>query len=290
MGEIGAETASQVMASTLIQAIPYILRFRGKVLVVKYGGNAMVDPELVSSFAQDIALLSLVGMKPVVVHGGGPMVSERMRQAGLEPRFLGGLRVTDEQTMELVRMVLVGLVNKDVVSAISRAGAVALGLSGEDGGLVVARPAGPPELGLVGEVEAVDPGVLLRLLEEGIVPVLASVARDEKGRTLNINADTMAGAVARSLQAEKLVYLTNVAGLYEGLGEGGRLISRLDAAELEGLLARGVFSEGMIPKVQGCLEALRGGVRSAHILDGRVKHALLLEVFTDHGVGTMVVP
>ncbi|MFA5787633.1 MAG: acetylglutamate kinase [Actinomycetota bacterium] len=280
-------------ARVLMEALPYIREYQGARVVIKYGGNAMADGDEAASFASDIALMQLVGIRPVVVHGGGPQISATLKRLGIESRFVGGLRVTDAATMEVVKMVLVGQINKEIVSLVNRHGDLAVGLSGDDANLLVARRiAGPQgeDLGFVGEVEQVKTGVLEGLLDRGYVPILASVARGRDGASYNVNADTVAGAVAVALGAAKLVYLTNVAGLYEDFEEKGSLLSQVDAGRLGALRSSGKLSEGMVPKVTSCVRAVEGGVPRAHILDGRVEHALLLEIFTDEGIGTMVTP
>ena len=276
-------------AAILADALPYIREFAGKVVVVKYGGHAMDDPALAELFATDVVLMRLVGMQPVVVHGGGPQISDLMRRLGKEPEFVDGQRVTDAETVDIVRMVLVGKVNREIVASVNRHGSYAVGLSGEDAGLlkVTARD---PALGFVGDVEAVDPTIVARLLREELIPVIATVGVDEAGQAYNVNADTVAAAIAAALGAEKLVYLTDVTGLYERWPDEASLISRVDVAGLERLLGSGAVQAGMIPKVESCIAALRGGVARAHVLDGRLPHALLLEFFTREGVGTMVTP
>ena len=274
-------------AAVLAEALPYIREFSGRTVVVKYGGHAMDDPVLADLFAQDIVLMHLVGMNPVVVHGGGPQISDLMRRLGKEPQFVDGLRVTDAETVDIVRMALVGKVNREVVASVNRHGSYAVGLSGEDAGLISVEQR-DPRLGFVGDVSAIDASILQRLVREDLIPIVATVGVDTDGQAYNVNADTVAGAIARALQAEKLVYLTDVAGIYEDFGDEGSLISRTDVAGLERLVAAGRVSEGMIPKIVSCIDALRGGVNRAHILDGRVPHALLLEFFTREGIGTMV--
>ncbi len=276
-------------AAVLADALPYIRRFAGKVVVIKYGGAAMTDPALGDLFAQDVVLMRMVGMRPVVVHGGGPQIGQLMQRLGKEPQFLDGLRVTDADTLDIARMVLVGKVNRDIVSMINVHGALAVGLSGEDAGLIMAS-ARSPELGFVGDVVGVNPGLLQRLLAEELIPVLATIGSDAEGQAYNINADTVAGAVAEALEAEKLVYLTDVVGLLAEVGNPFSIISTTSADELDALLASGRLKGGMIPKIASCVHAVRHGVGHAHILDGRVPHALLLEVFTPEGVGTMVTP
>ena len=276
-------------AAVLAEALPYIREFSGRIVVVKYGGNAMTDPTLVDLFAQDIVLMRLVGMNPVVVHGGGPQISDLMRRLGKEPVFVNGLRVTDAETVDIVRMALVGKVNREVVAGINRHGPYAVGLSGEDAGLITVT-ARDPALGFVGDVSRINAFVLERQISQELVPIVATVGVDEAGQAYNVNADAAAGAIAEALGAEKLVYLTNVAGLYRDFGDDGTLISQISATELEALMHTGALSEGMVPKIASCVAALRNGVGRAHLLDGRIPHALLLEFFTREGVGTMVTP
>jgi acetylglutamate kinase len=276
-------------AAVLAEALPYIREFSGRTVVVKYGGHAMDDPGLADLFATDVVLMRLVGMRPVVVHGGGPQISDLMRRLGKEPVFVEGRRVTDEETVDIVRMALVGKVNREVVSSINRHGSYAVGLSGEDAGLIRVDQR-DPKLGFVGDVRAIDATIVERLLREELIPVIATVGVDDHGQAFNINADTVAGAIAEAVGAEKLVYLTDVAGLYSNWPDESSFVPRIDVAGLEALLASGAVSEGMIPKVESCISALRSGVRRAHILDGRLPHALLLEFFTREGVGTMVHP
>ncbi len=275
-------------ATILAEALPYIREFSGKTVVIKYGGNAMEDPGLADLFAQDVVLMRLVGMNPVVVHGGGPQISDLMRRLGKEPEFVDGLRVTDAETVDIVRMALVGKVNREIVSSVNRHGSYAVGLSGEDAGLINAA-ARDEKLGFVGDIRRIDPSILERLIREELIPVVATVGVDDAGQAYNVNADTVAGAIAESLRAEKLVYLTNVAGLYGDLADEASLISRIDVDRLSALADDGVLSEGMIPKVRSCVEAVKSGVSRAHILDGRIPHALLLEFFTREGIGTMVI-
>lgn len=274
-------------ADVLLEALPYIQRFRGKVVVVKYGGAAMTDPDLAALFAQDVVLMRSVGMRPVVVHGGGPQIGALMGRLGIEPEFRQGLRVTDAETLEIARMVLVGKVNRDIVSAVNVHGPLAVGLSGEDAGLITAT-ARHPDLGYVGDVEAVNPGILQRLLAEELVPVVATIGTDFEGQAYNINADTAAGAVAEAVGAEKLVFMTDVVGVLRDLADPASLVTTASADDLDGLVEAGVLGGGMIPKVTACTRAVRHGVKRAHILDGRVPHALLLEMFTRDGIGTMV--
>lgn len=276
-------------AAILVEALPYIREFRGKVVVVKYGGAAMTDPKLADSFAEDVVLMRFVGMQPVVVHGGGPQITDLMRRLGKEPEFVDGLRVTDAETVDIARMALVGKVNREIVASVNRHGPHAVGLSGEDAGLLSVRQL-DPRLGFVGDIEAVDASVLERVLREDLIPVVATIGADASGQAYNVNADTVAGAIAEALAAEKLVYLTDVEGLYEDFADKESLVSQIEAAGLEALLETGALSEGMIPKVRSCVSAVGHGVARAHILDGQVPHALLLEFFTREGIGTMVLP
>lgn len=277
-------------AGTLVEALPFIRRFAGKVVVVKYGGNALAgtsDHDALDVFARDIVLMRLVGMRPVVVHGGGPQISDLMSRLGKETEFRNGLRVTDAETVDIARMVLIGQVNPQIVAAINVHGDYAVGVSGEDGGLIRAE-ARDPELGFVGDVVSINPAVLNRLIEEEFIPVVATVGTDVNGQAYNINADTVAGEVAVALGAEKLVYLTDVEGLRRDLDDAESLIRQTNPAELEALMADGTIAGGMIPKVTSCVDAVRNGVRRAHILDGRIEHVLLLELLTVEGIGTMV--
>jgi acetylglutamate kinase len=274
-------------AEILLEALPYIQRFRGKVVVVKYGGAAMTDPELATLFAQDVVLMRSVGMRPVVVHGGGPQIGSLMKRLGMEPEFRDGLRVTDAETLDVARMVLVGKVNRDIVSAVNVHGPLAVGLSGEDAGLITAS-ARHPDLGFVGNVDSVNPGILDRLLAEELIPVVATIGTDLEGQAYNINADTAAGAVAEAVLAEKLVYLTDVIGVLRDVADPESLITTASADEMDKLIEDAVLTGGMIPKITSCTRAVRNGVAHAHILDGRVPHALLLEMFTRDGIGTMV--
>jgi acetylglutamate kinase len=276
-------------AIVLAEALPYIREFSGKTVVIKYGGHAMNDPDLADLFATDVVLMRLVGMNPVVVHGGGPQITDLMRRLGKEPEFVDGRRVTDAETVDIVRMTLVGKVNREIVASVNRHGSYAVGLSGEDAGLIRVDQR-DPALGFVGDVRHIDPTIVLRLLREELIPVIATVGVDDDGNAYNVNADTVAGAVAEALDAEKLVYLTDVAGVYGDWPDETSLISRTDVQGMEQLIAGGKVSEGMIPKLESCVSALRAGVRSAHVLDGRLPHALLLEFFTREGVGTMVRP
>ncbi|MDG2026314.1 MAG: acetylglutamate kinase [Acidimicrobiales bacterium] len=274
-------------ADALVEALPYIQRFRGAVVVVKYGGNAMTDPGLAATFAEDIVLLRSVGLKPVVVHGGGPQIGDLLSRLGRETEFVDGLRVTDEETLDVARMVLVGKVGRDIVGAINIHGAYAVGLSGEDGGLITAAMR-DEALGFVGDVVSVQPGIIDRLLAEEMIPVVSTIGSDGQGQAYNINADTVAGALAGALGAEKVVYLTDVPGLLTDVDDPGSIVARADVAAIEGLITDGTISGGMIPKVRACIDAVEAGATSAHMLDGRIPHVLLLELFTDAGIGTMV--
>jgi len=279
--------SAQQRAEVLVEALPYIQRFRGRVVVVKYGGNAMVDPALAASFAEDVVLMHSVGIRPVVVHGGGPQISDLMERLGMVPEFRDGHRVTDAETVDIARMVLVGKVNREIVSAINVHGPIAVGVSGEDAGLIRAE-ARHPDLGFVGDVEAVNPSILERLLAEDLIPVVSTIGADASGQAYNINADAVAGALAEALHAEKVVYLTDVEGLLADLDDAGSLISRIDAKALQAMVEDGTLTGGMIPKIAACLHAVEGGVGSAHLLDGRLPHVVLLELFSDAGVGTMI--
>ena len=277
-------------AAILVEALPYIRRFAGRTIVVKYGGNALAGTsgeDALSVFATDIVMMRLVGMRPVVVHGGGPQISELMGRLGKTAEFKDGLRVTDAETVDIARMVLIGQVNPQIVSAINVHGDYAVGVSGEDGGLIraVARN---PELGFVGDIASINPDVLDRLLDDEFIPVVATVGADAEGQAFNINADTVAGEIAAALGAEKLVYLTDIDGLRHDIADAASLIRQTTPDELEQLISDGTIDGGMIPKVESCISAVRNGVGRAHILDGRTPHALLLELFTDAGVGTMV--
>ncbi|MEN9506319.1 MAG: acetylglutamate kinase [Actinomycetota bacterium] len=277
-------------ADVLVEALPYIRRFSGKVVVVKYGGNALAgasDDQALSLFAQDLVLMRAVGMRPVVVHGGGPQISDLMQRLGKQTEFRNGLRVTDAETVDIARMVLIGQVNPQLVSAINVHGPIAVGVSGEDARLIAAK-ARDPELGFVGDVTAINPGILQGLIGEGFIPVVATIGTDPAGQAYNINADTVAGEIAESLHAEKLVYLTDIEGLRRVVDDPASLIRQTTPDELDRLVADGVIGGGMIPKVSSCVQAVRNGVRRAHILDGRIPHVLLLELFTDEGIGTMV--
>ncbi len=275
-------------ASVLIEALPYIQRFHGAVIVVKFGGHAMTDPELSRTFAQDMVLLRSIGLKPVVVHGGGPQIGSLLERLGKTSEFRDGLRVTDAETLDVARMVLVGKVGRDIVGAINVHGAQAVGLSGEDGGLITAAPR-DAALGFVGDVVSIQPGIIERLLAEEMIPVVSTIGSDGKGQAYNINADTVAGALAGALGAEKVVYLTDVPGLLTDVDDPSSVVARSTVADLEAMIDNGTISGGMIPKVKACIEAVESGAKTAHMLDGRIPHVLLLELFTDAGIGTMVV-
>jgi acetylglutamate kinase len=294
-------TGAAEKAATLIEALPWLERFYGKIVVLKYGGNAMIDDDLRLAFAEDVVFLRYAGLRPVVVHGGGPQISAHLDRLGMQSTFAAGLRVTTKETMDVVRMVLTGQVNREIVGLINAHGPFAVGMSGEDAQLLTARrmhaevDGEQVDLGQVGEVVAVNPGAVRALIADGRIPVISSVARSESGEVLNVNADTAAAALAIELDAAKLVFLTDVAGLYprwSGKDAASALtarpISQLTADELADLMPG--LSDGMIPKMGACLAAVRGGVPQAHILDGRQPHSILLEIFTDSGIGTMVVP
>jgi acetylglutamate kinase len=283
-------------AEILIEALPYIRKFCGKTFVIKYGGAAQVKEELKESFAKDIVMLNFIGIKTTIVHGGGPKISATMEKMGKKPKFVQGQRVTDKETMDIVEMVLGGLVNKEIVSLINNHGGKAVGLSGKDAGLIKAKKklirkssqAGIDEvidIGLVGEVTGVEPHIIVSLEKEGFVPVISPVGIGPKGETLNINADYVAASVASALQAEKLILLTDVSGIMDG---NGKIISTLKKKQIKSLVDDGTISGGMLPKVQACLRAIEGGVAKTHIIDGRVPHCMLLEIFTKEGIGTEI--
>ncbi|MGI6036907.1 MAG: acetylglutamate kinase [Limnochordia bacterium] len=278
-------------ANTLIEALPYIRTFFGRTFVIKYGGHAMVNEELKKSVILDIILLKYVGVNPVLVHGGGPAVSHWMGRLGKEPTFVDGLRVTDEETMEIAEMVLAGKVNKEIVSLIGKYGAKAVGISGKDGNTIIARKLTSQgrDLGQVGEVEKINPQLVTTLSQEGYIPVISSIGVGYGGESYNINADWVAAEMAIALQAAKLILLTDVEGIYEQPEDPATLISALQVDRARKLIAEGKISRGMIPKVEGCIKGLENGVERTHIIDGRTKHSMLLEIFTDKGIGTMVV-
>ncbi len=279
------------IAEILIHALPYIQQFQGKTIVVKYGGNAMINEELKAAVIQDVILMGCVGIRTVLVHGGGPEIDAMLKKTGKESRFINGLRYTDEDTMEIVQMVLCGKLNKDICSLIQHAGGRAVGLCGIDGALLQARRKSGEDLGLVGDVEAVDATILNSALDDGIIPVVSSVAYglgEDEGRSLNINADIAAAKIAGAIKAEKLMLMTDVQGILRDVQDTASLIRQINRSELEALKKDGVFSKGMIPKIDCCLLAMDGGVKRTHIIDGRLPHALLIELFTDEGMGTMI--
>ena len=273
----------------LSEALPYIQQFADRTVVIKYGGAAMKDSTLKDQVIRDIVFLASVGVRPVVVHGGGPEINTWLDKLGIEPQFKDGLRVTDAATMDVVEMVLVGRVNKELVCLINQAGGIAVGLCGKDGNLIKARPVDKEGIGFVGEVNAIDPGVVEALVKSGYIPVISSVAADETGQAHNINADTVAGEVAAALGAEKLILLTDTPGILENYKDPSTLLTKLDIQEARKLIDKGVVAGGMIPKVTCCVRSLAQGVRAAHIIDGRIPHALLLEIFSDDGIGSMIV-
>lgn len=285
-------TDAEQFARVLTESLPYIQRFTGKTVVIKFGGNAMTDPELHESFARDVVLMKLVGMNPIVVHGGGPQIGQLLNRLGIESRFIGGMRVTDEETVDVVEMVLGASVNKEIVDSIHRNGGRAVGITGKDGELIRARALtghlseeGGEDIGLVGEVESVDTDILTMLANSDYIPVIAPVAGGADGLTYNINADLVAGKLAEVLQAEKLMLLTNVTGLLDG---DGKTLTGLTTQRVDELIADKVITGGMLPKVRCAMDAVRAGVTSAHIIDGRVPHATLLEIFSDEGIGTLI--
>jgi acetylglutamate kinase len=278
----------------LAEALPYIKRFHGKLIVIKYGGNAMTDEKLKRSFAHDVVMLKLVGLHPIIVHGGGPQIEQLLNRVGKKGEFVQGMRVTDAETMDIVEMVLAGSVNKEIVELINHAGGRAVGLTGQDGGLIRAkrltltnkdRPSEQIDIGQVGEIASIDPGILHTLTASGFIPVIAPIGSGGDGETYNINADVVAGKVAEILKAEKLLMLSNIPGVMD---KSGKLLTGLTARQIDELFADGTISGGMLPKISSALDAARGGVNSVHIVDGRVDHCLLLEIMTDHGVGTMI--
>ncbi|MEV4359576.1 acetylglutamate kinase [Nonomuraea sp. NPDC004186] len=286
--------SAQAKAESLIEALPWLTRFHGATVVIKYGGNAMTDESLKAGFAEDVVFLQHAGLRPVVVHGGGPQISSALARLGIESTFTAGLRVTTPEAMEVVRMVLVGQVNRDIVGLVNRHGPFAVGMSGEDAHLFTAVrkhaivDGEPVDIGQVGEIIKVEPGAVRALIDNGRIPVISSVARGDDGQIYNVNADTAAAALAVALEAQKLIVLTDVEGLYANWPDDTDVIDQLDADELETLMP--TLSSGMVPKMEACLTAVQGGVPQAHVLDGRVPHSLLLEIFTNEGIGTMVMP
>ncbi|NJN30684.1 MAG: acetylglutamate kinase [Synechococcales cyanobacterium RM1_1_8] len=285
---VNLDSAARVRV--LSESLPYIQQFTGRTVVIKYGGAAMKEGSLKDQVIRDIVYLSCVGLRPIVVHGGGPEINTWLGKVGIEPQFKDGLRVTDAATMEIVEMVLVGRVNKEIVNLINQAGGSAVGLCGKDGNLITATPSGNEDIGFVGDVNLLDPRILDLLASNHYIPVVSSVAVDETGQAYNINADTVAGEIAAALQAEKLILLTDTPGILRDYHDPTTLISRASIQEARHLIKDGIVSGGMIPKVQCCIRSLAQGVKAAHIIDGRTPHALLLEILTDSGIGSMLVP
>ncbi|MEB3181419.1 MAG: acetylglutamate kinase [Nostocaceae cyanobacterium] len=281
--------AEATRVRVLSEALPYIQQFSGRTIVVKYGGAAMKDSTLKDKVIRDIVFLACVGLRPVVVHGGGPEINTWLGKLNIEPQFKNGLRVTDAPTMEVVEMVLGGRVNKEIVAMINHAGGCAVGLCGKDGNLITARPQGQDDIGFVGEVSSVNIKLIDTLVKNGYIPVVSSVAADEAGQSYNINADTVAGEIAAALGAEKLILLTDTAGILRDYKDTSTLIQKLDIQEARRLIETGIVGGGMIPKVNCCVRSLAQGVKAAHIIDGRIPHALLLEIFTDIGIGSMII-
>lgn len=282
---------SLAKAKVLVEALPYIREFYGKTIVIKYGGNAMIDEDLKNKVLLDVVLMKYVGMNPVLVHGGGPAVSSMMKRVGKEPEFLGGLRVTDQETMEIAEMVLAGKLNKDIVALLNKNGSKAVGLSGKDGNLLVSqkRVSTVGDLGFVGDIEQVNPELVQVLIEKGYIPVICSIGVGREGESYNINADYVAGQLAATLQADKLIMLTDVQGILADYSDPASLISTLSVDVAQKMIEEGIIAGGMIPKIEACMQALAGGVAKAHIIDGRMEHSLLLEIFTVQGIGTEVV-
>ena len=283
------QEAAATRVRVLSEALPYVQKFANRTIVIKYGGAAMKDGSLKAKVVNDIVFLACVGVRPVVVHGGGPEINTWLQKLEIEPAFKDGLRVTDAYTMDVVEMVLAGRVNKELVSLINRAGALAVGLCGKDGNLVQARPVDQEGVGFVGEVTNIDTRLIESLVKSGYVPVISSVAADENGQAYNINADTVAGEIAAALEAEKLILLTDTPGILYDYHDASSLINKLDIQKARELIEQGIVSGGMIPKVNCCVRSLAQGVRAAHILDGRLPHSLLLEILTDEGIGSMIV-
>lgn len=287
---LSTQASAMARAGVLIEALPYLREFYGETLVIKYGGNAMIDETLKQQVMQDIALLHYVGIRPILVHGGGPEISSLMKQMGHEPTFVGGLRVTDAATMEIVEMALTGKTNKSIVALLNRQGGNAVGLSGKDANLIVASKLESPkgDLGFVGEIQTINADLLQLLGDNGYIPVISSVAIGEDGESYNVNADHAAGAIAAEVGAAKLIILTDVEGLYRDFSDKSSLISEMTIEEARGMLESGAAEKGMIPKLQACITALSGGVERTHLIDGRQPHAILIEVFTNTGIGTMI--
>jgi acetylglutamate kinase len=283
-------------SQSIVEALPYIRNFRGATIVIKYGGHAMVDPQLKQMIIQDIALMAIVGMNPVVVHGGGPEITALMKKMGIKPQFVAGQRVTDAETLDIAEMVLAGKINSEIVLSLNQAGARAVGISGKDMGLVLARKlyhrehdeAPPTDIGFVGEVASIDPTVIEIFEKNEIVPVISPIGVDETGQTFNINADTVAAEIAASLKADKFILLTDVRGILRDRKDESTLVNAIRVEEVEPMISQGIIEGGMIPKVRACLNALQAGVKKTHILDGRLPHSLLLEVFTEKGIGTQI--
>ncbi|WP_254567177.1 acetylglutamate kinase [Oscillatoria sp. HE19RPO] len=287
--ELSQQETEAMRVKVLSEALPYIQQFAGRTIVVKYGGAAMKDSTLKDQVMRDLVFLACVGVRPVLVHGGGPEINSWLDKLGIEPQFKNGLRVTDAPTMDVVEMVLVGRVNKEIVALINQAGGLAVGLCGKDGNLITARPQGDEGIGFVGEVSSVNPQILDSLVKSGYIPVVSSVAADEEGQSYNINADTIAGELAAALGAEKLILMTDTAGILQDPKDPSTLLAQLDIQQARELMNNGVVSGGMIPKVTCCVRSLAQGVRAAHIIDGRINHSLLLEILTDTGIGSMIV-
>ncbi|MCT7986138.1 acetylglutamate kinase [Laspinema sp. A4] len=287
--ELSQQETEAMRVKVLSEALPYIQQFAGRTIVVKYGGAAMKDSTLKDQVMRDLVFLACVGVRPVLVHGGGPEINSWLDKLGIEPQFKNGLRVTDAPTMDVVEMVLVGRVNKEIVALINQAGGSAVGLCGKDGNLITARPQGDEGIGFVGEVSSVNTKILEALVKSGYIPVVSSVAADEAGQSYNINADTIAGELAAALGAEKLILMTDTAGILQDPKDPSTLLAQLDIQQARELMKTGVVSGGMIPKVTCCVRSLAQGVKAAHIIDGRIPHSLLLEILTDTGIGSMIV-
>ncbi|MCT7954253.1 acetylglutamate kinase [Laspinema palackyanum] len=287
--ELSQQETEAMRVKVLSEALPYIQQFAGRTIVVKYGGAAMKDSTLKDQVMRDLVFLACVGVRPVLVHGGGPEINSWLDKLGIEPQFKNGLRVTDAPTMDVVEMVLVGRVNKEIVALISQAGGSAVGLCGKDGNLITARPQGDEGIGFVGEVSSVNTKILEALVKSGYIPVVSSVAADDAGQSYNINADTIAGELAAALGAEKLILMTDTAGILQDPKDPSTLLPQLDIQQARELMKTGVVSGGMIPKVTCCVRSLAQGVKAAHIIDGRINHSLLLEILTDTGIGSMIV-
>lgn len=285
---LSAQLGNAVKAEVLVKALPYIQKYFGKVVVIKYGGNAMIDPDLKQAVMDDIVLLSLIGIRVVLVHGGGPEITDTMNRMGLESKFIGGLRYTDEEAVKVVQMVLSGKTNKDLVALLGRSGGKALGICGLDGGMIEAKKLeGEHDLGFVGEITNVDPTPINDLLERGYIPVVATVGHDDEGNVYNINADTAAACIAAELHAENLILMTDIRGLLEDKDDESTLIPAVNISDVPALVRQGIISGGMIPKIESCVESVRRGVGKSIIIDGRIPHSILIEMMTDEGIGTM---